>query len=207
MWEVAGNSVERVQDYLDIETEKANVPSGVPPAYWPASGSIKIEGLSARYSADGPTVLDDINLEIKTGERIGVVGRTGSGKSTLALALLRLIPTEGDVYIDGVNYNGLNLDALRSKITIIPQDPTMSSGTVRLNIDPYGEHEDAVLYAALKSSGLTGLQEAAAGDGTTTPGGHAINLDTPITAGGENLSSGQRQLVALARGLVRRSKM
>ncbi|KAL7413558.1 P-loop containing nucleoside triphosphate hydrolase protein [Mrakia frigida] len=207
MWEVAGNSVERVQDYLVIEREKENAPDGVPPAYWPASGSIKIENLSARYSPDGPLVLDNINLEINSGERIGVVGRTGSGKSTLALALLRLIPTTGDVFIDDKNYNDINLDALRSKITIIPQDPTLFSGSVRLNIDPYSEHDDAVLLAALKSSGLTGLQAASSGDGTTTPGGHAINLDTPITAGGENLSSGQRQLVALARGFVRRSKV
>jgi len=80
MWEVAGNSVERVQDYLVIEKEKENTPAGVPPAYWPASGSIRIENLSARYSPDGPLVLEDINLEIKSGERIGVVGRTGSGE-------------------------------------------------------------------------------------------------------------------------------
>lgn len=93
----------------------------------------------------------------------------------------------------------------------MPQDPTLFSGTLRQNLDPYSEHEDAVLEDALRSSGLTGLSEASAAnraaDGTTTPGGHAITLETEISAGGENLSQGQKQLVALARGLVRNSKV
>ncbi|CED83676.1 Multidrug resistance-associated protein/mitoxantrone resistance protein, ABC superfamily [Phaffia rhodozyma] len=207
MFEVSGNSLERVQDYLIIEHEKAGTPQGVPPAYWPSSGSISINNLTARYSADGPVVLDDINLEIKSGERIGVVGRTGSGKSTLALALLRLIPTTGDVLIDDRSCAATNLDALRSKITIIPQDPTLFSGTLRLNLDPYAEHEDSVLLQAMKSSGLAGMPGQPSTNGTSTPGGHAITLDTEIAAGGDNLSQGQKQLVALARGLVRRSKI
>lgn len=95
--------------------------SGKPPAYWPASGSLRIENLSARYSQDGPEVLKNINLEIKSGERIGIVGRTGSGKSSLTLALLRAIVTSGEVYYDGRPTSQLNLDVLRGHITIIPQ--------------------------------------------------------------------------------------
>lgn len=106
---------------MTIEQEKKPSSDGVPPAYWPASGELKVEKLAARYSADGPKVLHDISFHINSGERIGVVGRTGSGKSSLTLSLLRCIFTEGEVYYDGLLTSGLNLDALRSSITIIPQ--------------------------------------------------------------------------------------
>ena len=113
--------MERVQQYVTIEQEKPPTNTGVPPAYWPASGSLKVENLCARYSKDGPLVLKNINFEVTSGQRIGVVGRTGSGKSSLTLSLLRCIPTEGAVYYDGLNTSNVNLDALRSSITIIPQ--------------------------------------------------------------------------------------
>ena len=106
---------------MTIEQEKKPSSDGVPPAYWPASGELKVEKLAARYSADGPKVLHDISFHINSGERIGGVGRTGSGKSSLTLSLLRCIFTEGEVYYDGLLTSGLNLDALRSSITIIPQ--------------------------------------------------------------------------------------
>jgi ABC-type multidrug transport system fused ATPase/permease subunit len=120
-FEVSGNSLERILGYVNIEQEQKSTERGIPPAHWPASGDILVENLSARYSLDGPKVLHDISFHIKSGERVGVVGRTGSGKSSLTLSLLRCIFTEGSVLYDGIPTSSINLDALRSNITIIPQ--------------------------------------------------------------------------------------
>ncbi|KAL1939039.1 hypothetical protein VTO73DRAFT_10299 [Trametes versicolor] len=197
VFEVNGNSLERIQQYLSVGQEPKPTPSGVPPAYWPASGHLVVENLSARYSPDGPKVLHGISFEVASGERVGIVGRTGSGKSSLTLALLRCILTEGTVLYDGLPTHALNLDALRANITIIPQVPELLSGTLRQNLDPFAEHPDATLNAALRSAGLFNLQAA----------GEGITLDTAIAGGGANLSVGQRQILALARAIVRRSKV
>ncbi|KAH9939277.1 uncharacterized protein BXZ73DRAFT_76000 [Epithele typhae] len=198
-FEVNGNSVERIQQYLDIEHESVPVNDAIPPAYWPASGGLRVEKLSARYSADGPRVLHEISFEVKAGERVGIVGRTGSGKSSLTLALLRLILTEGKVYYDGIATDSINLDALRSNITIIPQVPELLSGTLRQNLDPFSQYDDVVLNDALRAAGLFSLQ-AETDEGK-------ITLDSPISSGGSNLSVGQRQILALARAIVRQSKL
>ncbi|KAJ7750388.1 hypothetical protein DFH07DRAFT_1062096 [Mycena maculata] len=192
-FEVQSNSLERIQRYLVIEQEPAPTLEGKPPAYWPASGNLRVDNLSARYSADGPEVLRDISFQLEAGEHVGVVGRTGSGKSSLTLALLRAIPTEGNVYYDGISTGSINLDALRANITIIPQSPELLAGSLRHNLDFLAQHDDAVLHAAMRAVGLGGE------DG--------ITLDTPIATGGRSLSVGERQLVALARALVRGSKI
>ncbi|CAE6514065.1 unnamed protein product [Rhizoctonia solani] len=197
--EVQGNSLERIQCYLEIEQEVAPVPEKVPPAHWPSSGNITVENLTARYSSDGPAVLHGLTFEIKSGERIGIVGRTGSGKSSLTLSLLRMIPIEGNIYYDGIPTHAINLDALRSSITIIPQQPELMSGTVRQNLDPFDEHDDAFLNAALHSAGLDSIQPDDSHD--------RIGLDTGVGAGGGNFSLGQRQMLALARAIARRSKV
>jgi ABC-type multidrug transport system fused ATPase/permease subunit len=114
-------SLERIYAYLHIEQEPKPVKDMAPPASWPTSGELRVEHLSARYSSDGPRVLHDLSFHVKPGERIGIVGRTGSGKSSLTLSLLRCIPTEGDVLYDGIETKAINLDALRSSITMIPQ--------------------------------------------------------------------------------------
>ncbi|OWT36272.1 ATP-binding cassette transporter [Cryptococcus neoformans] len=202
--EVQGNSVERIQDYLVIPQEPAFEESKQPPAAWPTSGEIVLDHLSAKYSNDGPLVLDNLDLTIKSGEKVGIVGRTGSGKSTLALALLRMLPTTGKVLIDGVDTGKINLHALRSNVTIIPQDPILLSGSLRFNLDPFGEHDDYELNDALQQSGLGASRQPGNG-GAVTP--QRLTLDTHISAGGGNLSQGQRQLVALARALVRNSKV
>ncbi|KAJ7045853.1 hypothetical protein C8F04DRAFT_1066426 [Mycena alexandri] len=199
MFEVQGNSLERIQQYIEIEKEQEPTASGVPPAYWPASGSLSVDKLSAKYSADGSTVLHDISFNIRSGERVGIVGRTGSGKSSLTLSLLRCILTEGTVYYDGLPTSSINLDALRANITIIPQVPELLVGTLRSNLDIFGQNDDATLNNALRSAGLSSLQEDM-DEGKLT-------LDTEISAGGTNLSVGQRQIIALARALVRGSKL
>ncbi|KAF8830087.1 hypothetical protein HHX47_DHR2000412 [Lentinula edodes] len=199
-FEVRGNSLERIGAYIAIEQEKPPVPEGIPPAYWPASGHLRVEALSARYSPDGPKVLKNLSFEVNSGERIGVVGRTGSGKSSLMLSLLRLIYSDGTVYYDGIATNSINLEELRRKITIIPQIPELLSGSVRENLDPFAQHDDATLNSALRSAGLFSLQEEIEEE-------DRITLDSDVASGGNNLSVGQRQIIALARAMVRESKL
>ncbi|KIK58410.1 hypothetical protein GYMLUDRAFT_246115 [Collybiopsis luxurians FD-317 M1] len=194
-------SLERIEAYIQIEQEAKPTGQGKPPAYWPASGELQVENLSAKYSPDGPEVLRNLSFSVKSGERIGVVGRTGSGKSSLVLSLLRCIYTTGEVIYDGIPTSSINLDLLRSSITIIPQVPELIGGTLRQNLDSFGEIDDLTLNNALKAAGLNILQEHLAEDE------EKITLDTIISGGGSNLSVGQRQIIALARALVRRSKL
>ncbi|KAJ7069872.1 P-loop containing nucleoside triphosphate hydrolase protein, partial [Mycena amicta] len=193
------NNLERIEEYIEIEQEPKPTKSAVPPAYWPASGKVVAENLSARYSTDGPEVLHNINFEIQSGERIGIVGRTGSGKSSLTLALLRFIPTEGRIYYDNLRVDKINLDSLRSNIAIIPQVPELLAGTLRSNLDPFGAHEDSVLNDALRGAGLFSLRI----DGQTS----GLTLDSVVAREGGNLSLGERQIVAMARAIVRRSPL
>ncbi|KAJ7042972.1 multidrug resistance-associated ABC transporter [Mycena alexandri] len=211
------NSLERIEAYINIEQEPKPTMSGIPPAAWPTSGELVVRNLSVRYSDDGPDVLHDISFSVKSGERIGVgedlddlsfdptadryyqVGRTGAGKSSLTLALLRAIPTKGSVSYGGITTSSVNLDALRSKITIIPQMPELLSGTLRQNLDPFGQFGDAELDTALHTAGLSSLQAEAAESN--------ITLETVISSGGNNLSVGQRQVIALARAMVCQSKL
>ncbi|KAF8182307.1 multidrug resistance-associated ABC transporter [Pholiota molesta] len=184
-FEVQSNSLERIQSYIDIDHEPASKDSGKPPAAWPTS--------------DGPKILHDLSFHVESGQRVGIVGRTGSGKSSLTLALLRCIITEGIVYYDGIPTNTINLDALRSSITIIPQVPELISGTLRRNLDPFDQFDDATLNDALRSAGLFSLQEEL--------GEARITLDSNITIGGGNLSVGEKQILALARAMIRGSKL
>ncbi|KAJ7288037.1 hypothetical protein C8J57DRAFT_1641031 [Mycena rebaudengoi] len=198
-FEVQGNSLERIQSYVNIEHEKPVTEAGKPPAYWPASGDLRVENLSARYSEDGPNVLHGVSFHVKSGERVGIVGRTGSGKSSLTLSLLRCIPTEGSVIYDGLETSELNLDALRSSITIIPQVPELLSGSLRANLDPFGQYDDVELNSALRAAGLFALQ--------SDMDEGRITLESAIASGGGNLSVGQKQIFALARAIVRKSKI
>ncbi|KAK7041947.1 hypothetical protein VNI00_008929 [Paramarasmius palmivorus] len=197
--EIQSNSLERIKQYFGIEQEPKPTKEGEPPAYWPANGTLKVEHLSARYVKDGPEVLRDVSFEVQGGERIGIVGRTGAGKSSLTLALLRGIPTNGEVYYDGLPTSSLNLDALRSKVTIIPQVPELFNGTLRQNLDPFEEYDDATLNDALRAAGLQSIQ--------TETEENRLTLDTSVSSGGANMSVGQRQILALARAIVRGSKL
>ncbi|KAJ6535453.1 P-loop containing nucleoside triphosphate hydrolase protein [Mycena capillaripes] len=199
-FELSANSLERIDAYVDAEKEPPSIAEGNPPAYWPASGDLRVENLSARYSPDGPKVLDNVSFHIRTGERVGVVGRTGSGKSSLTLSLLRCIYTEGSVYFDGIPTSKINLDDLRNNITIIPQMPELLNASLRGNLDPFDLHDDQTLNDALGAAGLFSLQSEGHED-------RKFTLDSNIASGGANMSVGERQIVALARALVRRSKI
>ncbi|KAK0473305.1 hypothetical protein IW261DRAFT_1342846 [Armillaria novae-zelandiae] len=198
-FEVQGTFLERIQGYVAIEQEPKPTAGGAPPASWPTSGKLVVENLTARYSPEGPAVLHNLSFTINSGERIGVVGRTGSGKSSLTLSLLRCIYTDGNIYYDELPTSSVNLDALRSSITIIPQMPELLSGSLRQNLDPFDQYDDATLNDALKASGLFSLQD--------DDNEGALNLDSLISSGGSNLSVGQRQIIALARAIVRGSKL
>jgi ABC-type multidrug transport system fused ATPase/permease subunit len=154
-------------------------------------------------------VLKNVSFEVQPRQKVGIVGRTGSGKSTLALTLLRFLDqSEGRILVSDVDIGSINLPDLRSRITIIPQDPVLFSGTIRTNLDPFNQHDDATLNDALRQSHLN-VDEA-----NLTPEQQLredervrITLDSTVSENGSNFSQGQRQLIALARALVRQSKV
>ncbi|KAJ3194508.1 hypothetical protein HK101_002571 [Irineochytrium annulatum] len=219
--EMSLNSVERVNEYLTIEQEApAYIKATEPSAQWPAKGAVIVDKLEMRCAPGAPTVLKSISFEVKAGEKVGVVGRTGAGKSSLALALLRIVePSGGRIIIDGVDISTLGLHTLRSRLNIIPQDPVLFTGDVRSNLDPYSEHDDAALWAALESVRIMEtMQGHRAGsdigsvseDAETVSaenGGRVLTLDTGVADSGANFSKGQRQLLCLARSLLKSSKV
>ncbi|KAF9578851.1 hypothetical protein BGW38_005154, partial [Lunasporangiospora selenospora] len=199
------NAVERISEYLDIEEEPAAIIEGSrPPASWPHAGEIVVDHLTMRYAPGTPDVIKDISFAVKAGEKVGVVGRTGSGKSTLAISLFRFMdPIRGTIKIDGIDIGKIGLQDLRSNLTIIPQDPILFKGTLRSNLDPFGEREDRELWEALRRTSMRGSQL----EENETVDPSKITLDTPVKEHGSNFSQGQRQLIALARALVRQSKI
>ncbi|KAJ3030728.1 UNVERIFIED_CONTAM: hypothetical protein HDU68_007939 [Siphonaria sp. JEL0065] len=190
-------SIERMHHYATkVETEAAGViEDNRPPAHWPSSGVVEFQAVSMRYQPHLPLVLKEVSLITNKHEKIGVVGRTGSGKSSLMLSLFRMVePASGQVIIDGIPTGSLGLKDLRSRLSIIPQDPILFSGSVRLNLDPFNEHDDNELWTALESSGLKDAVAAMEG-----------SLDAAVNAGGDNLSVGERQLMCLSRAILRKS--
>ncbi|KAI0833290.1 ABC protein [Trametes gibbosa] len=188
----------------EIATEK-------PPPEWPTKGAVEFKEVVMRYREGLPLVLKGLSMQVNGGEKIGVVGRTGAGKSTLMLALFRIIElTSGSISIDGVDISKMGLKDLRSKISIIPQDPLLFSGTIRSNLDPFNLYTDAQLWDALHRSFLVespkGEASGISSDGTHTPTGR-YNLDTMIDSEGSNLSVGERSLLSLARALVKDSQL
>ncbi|QRW10315.1 ABC transporter [Ceratobasidium sp. AG-Ba] len=260
------NSVERIQEYLDLPSEPpAIINSGRPPAAWPSAttGTLVVDNLVLKYALELEPVLNGVSFATKPSEKIGIVGRTGSGKSTLALALFRFVdPTAGKILLDGIatsDITTIGLDDLRSRLTLIPQDPVLFKGTIRDNLDPFNEYTDAECIQALQrvhlpsgntpnlstvASRAESIQDAlltsvvpgaeeqvqsqaeqegvAAGTSkqalaaenpvsvTTRGNGTGITvftLETNVSEGGNNFSQGQRQLLSMARALLRKSNI
>nr|POE56764.1 atp-dependent bile acid permease [Quercus suber] len=240
------NSVERIKEYLDVDQEAAYIiPENRPPANWPSKGSVEFIGYSTRYRSDFDFVLKRLTFRILPGEKVGIVGRTGAGKSSLALALFRALEAEeGKILVDDVDIGLIGLQDLRENIVMVPQDPTLFTGTIRNNLDPFGLFTDEEIFTALRRVQLIGAPSATASgmpsrpstpllsqsvkkqrstnpklsdpmpSPTTTTDSSTIenknvfrNLNSAVAESGSNLSQGQRQLLCLARAMLKDPKV
>lgn len=222
------NATERIHYYGSSLDQEAPLKLNPVPDTWPAAGAIDFDDVEMRYRPELPLVLRGLSMEVRGGERIGIVGRTGAGKSSILSALFRLTELSGgSIKIDGIDIAKVGLYDLRSRLAIIPQDPTLFRGTIRSNLDPFSEHTDLELWSALRKADLVSGEDTPASptDPIKTPAVFAassssaihtppqssaekrIHLDSTVEEEGLNFSLGQRQLMALARALVRNSRI
>ncbi|KAF3993697.1 hypothetical protein FT663_01110 [Candidozyma haemuli var. vulneris] len=209
------NSVERLHSYaFDLPQEAAYEKTEFkPPPEWPMTGYIQFKDVNLRYRENLPLVLKDLNFGIYPGEKVGICGRTGAGKSSIMTGLYRLSELEsGSITIDGLDISQLGLRDLRSKLSIIPQDPVLFQGSIRRNLDPFHQYPDNILWDSLRRSGLiTGEQLERVRRTELVDNNydqlHKFHLDQNVEDDGSNFSLGEKQLIALARSLVRDSKI
>ncbi|KAI0833082.1 P-loop containing nucleoside triphosphate hydrolase protein [Hypoxylon sp. FL0890] len=226
------NSVERVKEYLDVEQEAEAInEKNRPPQNWPAHGAVEFIGYSTRYRKELDPVLKNVTFKIEPLEKVGIVGRTGAGKSSLTLAIFRALEAEtGKILIDNIDISLIGLQDLREAITIVPQDPTLFTGTIRTNLDPFDLYTDEEIFAALRKVRLIGPNETVRSGArtllpstensdvqdsqatspttpTTTNKNIFLDLSSPVAESGTNLSQGQRQLLCLARAMLKNPKV
>jgi ABC-type multidrug transport system fused ATPase/permease subunit len=219
------NATERLHYYGSELGQEAPLKLRDVPDSWPQAGAITFDKVEMRYRPELPLVLKGLDFHVRGGERMGIVGRTGAGKSSIMSALFRLTElSSGQVKIDDIDISTVGLSDLRSRLSIIPQDPTLFRGTIRSNLDPFSEHSDLDLWAALRKADLVGGEmtnnekddrphttetalTSSSNVNAQTSGPSRIHLDSAVEEEGLNFSLGQRQLMALARALVRNSKI
>jgi ABC-type multidrug transport system fused ATPase/permease subunit len=191
-------SVERVKEYTKIQQESEWINEKKRPAKnWPQHGSIKFINYSVKYRDDLDYSLKNLNLTIKPAEKIAIVGKSGAGKSTFSLALFRILESNiGDIQIDDVSIKSIGIHDLRRILTIIPQDPILFSGSIRMNLDPLEIYSDSQLWAVLEQCNLKSFVESLNGQ-----------LMHECSDGGDNLSIGQHQLICLARAVLKNTKI
>lgn len=209
------NSVERLHQYAFHMPQEAAYHKNEtqPPPEWPMTGYIQFNDVTMKYRENLPPVLKDLNFGVYPGEKVGICGRTGAGKSSIMMTLYRLNElNKGNITIDGLDISTLGLHELRSKLLIIPQDPVLFQGSIRSNLDPFSEYPDDLLWDSLRRSGLIDAEKLPYVKTTHLENGdytalHKFHLDQKVQDDGENFSLGEKQLIALARSLVRNSKI
>ena len=189
-------SAERVLAYTNIEAEHGQDIPKTPPENWPNAGEIEMKNVSLWHYEGSPLALKNLTFKIKSSEKVGIAGRTGAGKSSLVSALMRLAKTQGEILIDGLNIKDFNMISTRKCISVISQLPTLVNGTVRLNLDPLGEHTDTEIWGALHRTKMSSVVE-------NMPQGLSFELNIDNS----NFSVGEKQLLNLARVLLQNNKV